>query len=65
MARQRMRWSIPRTALAPARDPSGARDRPGARCGRAYFFFAGKKPNRAIPMAPPTIAASARLKAGQ
>ena len=33
--------------------------------GDYFAFFAGKNPNKAIPMAPPTIAASAMLKAGQ
>ncbi len=37
----------------------------GAKHAPPYVFFAGKNPNSAIPMAPPTIAASAMLNAGQ
>src|SRR5690606_10025160 len=52
-------------------------ERPSAFCGSGYSrshrqpsyrvsgFFAAKIPNRAMPMAPPTMAASAMLNAGQ
>ena len=67
---QRTAHSAASRTAAHSRADAGGRLEPGPRRDAIDFYrFAASlppmKPNSAMPIAPPTIAASARLKAGQ